>query len=75
MSAPALTVRRFSAAGPCISLGRLLRETAKFYVYQPRRPDESERRVAKDRYGLVHTEPCNACRDHARTQYPEGYMD
>lgn len=68
------TVRKFSAAGPCITLGTLLRETASFYVYRPRFT-EAESRAKKDRHGLVHTEPCVSCRDHSRTQYPDGYMD
>jgi hypothetical protein len=73
------TVRKFSAAGPCITLGVLLRETASFYVYAPRHSgyDDTpkQKRVGKDRYGMVHTEACVSCRDHNRTQYPNGYMD
>ena len=70
------TVRKFSAAGPCITLGELVKETAAFYVYKPRfREDGTTRRVGKDRHGLTHTEPCSSCRDHSRTQYPNGYMD
>jgi hypothetical protein len=69
-----ITVRQFSVAGPCITLGTLLRETAKFYIYQPRFT-ERQKRVAKDPHGLTHTEACVSCRDHGRTQYPHGYMD
>ena len=73
------TVRQFSVVGPCLTLGPLLRETAKFYVYRPRHSgyDETpkEKRVGKDKHGFVHTEPCVSCRDHGRTQYPNGYMD
>jgi hypothetical protein len=31
-------VRKFSPAGPCLTLGRLTKETAQFYIY-----DEVER--------------------------------
>jgi hypothetical protein len=64
------TVRQFSAAGPCLTLGALVRETEQFYVYTPNHG--RERRVGK---GAVHIEPCSSCRDHPRTQYPHGYMD
>lgn len=71
------TVRRFSAAGPCLTLGQLARQTAKFYFYHRwiggSQFEASEHRVAKS--PLVHIEPCNCCRDHEHTQYPHGYMD
>lgn len=68
-------VRRFSAVGPCLTEGKLLRETAKFYVYaewQGMDRFEGEKRIAKDR---AHIEPCRCCRDHKATQYPNGHMD
>ena len=67
------TVRKFSLAGPCLTLGTLFRETSNFLVYEERRyGDRLHRRVAKAK---VHTEPCPSCRDHPQTQYPNGYMD
>lgn len=68
-------VRKFSAAGPCLTLGKLSKETEKFYVYaewQGGDRYEGEHRVMK---GRVHIEPCHSCRDHEHTQYPNGYMD
>lgn len=77
------TVRKFSMAGPCITLGKLIRETPRFYCYQPRfsgyfasnEPDMAEKKVGKDKYQMVHVIPCVSCRDHASTQYPNGYED
>lgn len=67
------TVREFSPCGPCITLGTLTRETSGFYCYEPRHSrDKRERRVGKRK---VHIEPCGSCRDHAQTQYPDGYQD
>jgi len=78
----AKTVREFSAAGPCLTLGLLVRETARFYVYYPwisgRKVRAQEKRTAKRtpaHYSPAHVEPCNSCCDHPRTQYPEGYTD
>jgi hypothetical protein len=69
------TVREFSAAGPCITLGLLVKETPASYVCQPPAwKNEGPARVGK-RNGIVHIEPCPSCRDHAMTQYPEGYMN
>lgn len=75
-------VREFSAAGPCLTLGMLVRETEKFYVFYPwrggRKFQAKERRIMKclpGRYSGAHTEACHSCRDHAQTQYPRGYMD
>lgn len=75
-------VREFSAAGPCITLGRLVSETPKFYRYAEWHGSDNfgpeMRLVAKrtpKRYSAAHIEPCPSCRDHPRTQYPDGYMD
>jgi hypothetical protein len=71
------TVRDFSPAGPCITRGELVRETAAFYVYKPRFK-QGTKRIAKSlpgRWSGAHIEACESCRDHARTQYPNGYMD
>jgi hypothetical protein len=71
------TVREFSPAGPCLTIGRLVRQTAKFYVYNEWRGgdrfDVTEKRIGKTH--RTHIEPCSSCRDHARTQYPHGLMD
>ena len=70
------TVREFSRCGPCLTLGPLVSETALFYCYQER--DNTKRRIRKRteaHYSPAHVEPCPSCRDHARTQYPDGYMD
>lgn len=67
------TLREFSAAGPCITLGEYLRETAKFYFFRDRHG--AEHRIGKGWEGQRHLEPCPSCRDHEKTQYPEGYMD
>ena len=70
-------VREFSTVGPCLTLGRLVSETPKFYRYAEWHGGDcfgpETRLVKKD--GRAHTEPCHSCRDHARTQYPHGYMD
>lgn len=75
-------VREFSAAGPCLTVGKLVRETQQFFVYLPWRGgdnyEEKERRIAKRtaaRYSPAHILACPSCRDHERTQYPNGYMD
>ena len=69
-------VRRFSPCGPCLTEGKLVRATAKFYVFRERtgsdRFEGRERRLAKD---SAHIEPCCSCTDHPSTVYPNGYMD
>ena len=70
-------VRNFSSCGPCIVQGDLVRETAQFYVFTDKY-NGKERKLAKrlsNRYSGAHIEPCHSCRDHAQTQYPNGYMD
>ncbi len=78
-------VREFSPAGPCLMLGQFVRRTAKTIVYREWLGGEhfgDERRVggwkvkeAPSGRAYIHTEPCHCCRDHDRTQYPNGYMD
>jgi len=75
-------VREFSPAGPCLTLGKLVGESAQFWTYLPWRGgdryDGKPKRVAKrteGRYSPAHVEVCPSCRDHARTMYPNGYMD
>lgn len=66
-------VRRFSALGPCIPEGQLVRETARFYVLDATRGGICKSaRVAKGGY---HLEPCQRCTDHPQTHYPNGYQD
>lgn len=66
-----MIVREFSMAGPCVTFGRkLVRETAKFYVFEDQHGKQG--RISK---ANAHVEPCPSCRDHSRTQYPNGYMD
>ncbi len=79
------TVREFSPAGPCLTLGQFVRRTSKTIVYREWLGGDNygqERRVGGwkvlqrgDSRAYIHTEPCNSCRDHDRTQYPNGYMD
>ena len=74
-------VRSFSPCGPCITLGRLTKITPRFYCYDEWKGGdrfEGEKRVARDlpgHYSRAHVEPCPSCPDHAKTQYPHGYMD
>lgn len=74
-------VRAFSCAGPCLILGRLTKETAKFYCFEEWRGGdkyEGAKKVAKPlpgKYSGNHVEPCPSCRDHAKTMYPNGLMD
>ena len=75
-------VREFSAIGPCLTLGKLVRETPRFWVFNPWKGGQlygtEEKRISKrtpERYSRSHVESCPSCRDHPRTQYPNGYMD
>lgn len=74
-------VREFSTVGPCITVGRLVKETEQFFVFDRwQGGDRFEgrgkiRKRSEGRYSRAHIEPCCSCRDHAKTQYPEGYMD
>ena len=70
------TVREFSSAGPCLTLGPLVKRTAKTFTYNDR-IEGGQHRVGgwKVQSGHFHTDPCRSCRDHDATMYPEGYMD
>lgn len=75
----AALVRKFSMAGPCIPLGTLVSESAKFFCYQPRGRNGYDatpkaKRISKSG-DFAHVVPCVSCRDHAQTQYPNGYED
>ena len=85
MTTQRILVREFSACGPCLTLGEFVRRTAKTIVYREWRGGDcfgKECRVGGwkvgergDRRAYIHIEPCRSCRDHAETQYPNGYMD
>lgn len=65
---------RFSMAGPCIPVGRVVRETEQCYFItdkHSKNPNEA-RRFSK--HGL-HLVACQRCQHHAQTHYPNGYMD
>ena len=78
-------VREPNAAGPCIVLGLFVKRTEKFIMYREWRGGNrfadkvsrvggwkvEAREGRADSY--VHTTPCSCCRDHAQTQYPNGY--
>ena len=72
------TLREFSRAGPCITLGTILDNTPNWWTYQDRRFNGAKRKSKRSvaaQSGLLHDEPCRSCRDHPQTQYPDGYMD
>lgn len=69
------TVREFSAAGPCIVLGELVKRTESTVTFRNRDGKIERRGGWRVERGMVHLEPCNCCRDHAGTQYPHGYQD
>jgi hypothetical protein len=67
------TVRQFSRLGPCAMLGTIVRETRTRIYY--RSCEDQDAFVSKSSPLTVHVEPCPSCRDHARSQYPDGYWD
>lgn len=75
----AQTLRECNAAGPCITLGRIVSNTPKAWVVASRCfHDETFKKLKSSRAaksGMLHDEPCSLCRDHPRTQYPDEYMD
>jgi hypothetical protein len=76
-------VREFSPCGPCLTRGKLTKTTAQFYCYSEWRggtnfdgPVKKVRRPdVGGHYSRAHIVPCTSCRDHVKTQYPNGYMD
>jgi len=73
-------VREFSAAGPCIVMGKFVKRTSKFIMYNNwRGGDRYDSKVSRvggwkvTEGDYIHTVPCKSCRDHAKTQYPNGY--
>ena len=65
------TARERSAAGPCITLGLVLREAGSSISYRDR---HGTAKFISTRWA-VHTEPCLSCPDYPKTKYPEGYWD
>lgn len=70
-------LREFSCVGPCLTLGKVVGETPKFWLYREwRGGDAYAEKVSRIGKGHGrHIEPCRSCRDHAQTSYPNGYMD
>jgi hypothetical protein len=64
----AKTIRELSVAGPCTTLGLVVRETDRRISYRDRHgtPKFISRRWA------THTEPCPSCPDHPKTKYSGG---
>lgn len=67
------TVREFSTIGPCITLGEVVKATESTISFVDRDGRKSRRSGDRVRSGLIHTTPCRSCRDHAQSQYPNGY--
>lgn len=69
------TLRDFSIAGPCIIQGEIIRETDKSLWIADRFTNKTRRVAKSSRFdaGLAHTDACPSCRDHEKTQYPNGY--
>jgi hypothetical protein len=61
------TVRELSVAGPCITLGLVLRETDRRISYRDR---HGTSKFISKRWA-IHTEPCPSCPDHSNTKYPD----
>ena len=69
------TVREFNTAGPCIVLGELVSQTERMVTFRDRDGRIRRRGGHPLKCGLVHTVPCPSCRDHANSQYPNGFED
>jgi hypothetical protein len=65
------TVRELSVAGPCITLGLVLRETASRITYRDR---HGTSKFISKRWA-VHTEPCSSCLIIPKAKYPDSYWD
>ena len=66
------TVRELRVAGPCITLGLVLRETAGCISYRGR---HGTPKFISKRWAAAHTEPCPSCPDHPKAKYPDDYRD
>lgn len=75
MSEAIKTVREFSSAGPCLTLGTLVKQTATTITFQESDGSQNKRGGYRLKCGLIHIEACPSCRDHPKTQYPNGLMD
>ena len=75
-AAKRVVARQFSTCGPCLLEGEVVRSTARFHVINEWKGGDDftgrQRRISRE---SVHLTPCPSCRDHSRTQYPDGYMD
>ena len=67
------TVREFSAIGPCISLGEVIKQTPATVTFRERDGSIGRRGGYRLKAGLIHVIACRSCRDHAESQYPNGY--
>jgi hypothetical protein len=56
------TVRELRVAGPCITVGLVLRETARRISYRDRH--------GSTRWAAAHTEPCPSCPDYLEDEMP-----
>jgi hypothetical protein len=63
-------VRESSVAGPCVTLGHVLRETGRRISYRDR---HGTRRFISKRWA-VHTDPCPLCPDHPTMKYSDGHL-
>jgi hypothetical protein len=63
------TVRELRVAGPCITLGLVLRETAGRISYRDR---HGTPKFISKRWAAAHTEPCPSCPDHPKARCPLG---
>lgn len=66
-------VRELNWAGPCLDLGVVVEETAERIKFIDRSGKATHRSGAKVRWKVIHTDPCERCVDHPKTQYPNGY--
>src|ERR1700737_3279918 len=66
------TVRELRVAGPCITLGLVLRETAGRISYRDR---HGTPKFISKRWAAAHTEPCPSCPDHPKAKHPDDYRD
>lgn len=71
------TLREFNSCGPCIPLGRIVKQTDKTVTYVDHRGNVQRRGgyawVRGKGKGLLHTEPCPGCRDYPNGTYAYGW--
>ena len=66
-------LRELNWAGPCLDIGVVVEETAERIKFIDRSGNMTHRRGAKVKWKVFHTDPCERCVDHPKTQYPNGY--